>query len=251
MLETREEKCHAIIHGAAVATGALGAGLAQIPFADTVPITAIQVGMIISIGKVFDIDISESTAKGLIAGFATSVVGRNVAGVVFGWVPVFGNAVKATTATGLTEAIGWAAVKHFENLEKDKEDSFNHGIQAGEKETKKKFENILTGIKERDYFLIALIRISYYINNDEIVSETREYLENIFVGLDPKTLERINIEIQNIYISNRIEEIRFYIEKLDENSKIKMMKLVQEMGDIENSSLKDLKVMECLRVLRK
>ncbi|MBQ7594836.1 MAG: hypothetical protein IJU48_10850 [Synergistaceae bacterium] len=49
---TSEEKsrCHKIIRPAAVAAGAVGGGLAQLPGSDTVPITAIQVGMIISLG---------------------------------------------------------------------------------------------------------------------------------------------------------------------------------------------------------
>ena len=42
MLEDRREKCHVIIHGAAVTTGGIGAGLAQIPLADSIPITAAQ-----------------------------------------------------------------------------------------------------------------------------------------------------------------------------------------------------------------
>ena len=67
MFEDRRDKCHAIIHGASAATAAIGAGLAQIPLADSIPITAAQVGMIVSIAKVYDVDISEGAAKGLLA----------------------------------------------------------------------------------------------------------------------------------------------------------------------------------------
>ena len=84
MLEDRRDKCHAIIHGAAVTTAGIGAGLAQIPLADSIPITAAQVGMVIAIAQVYDIDLAEGTAKALLGGFSASVVGRNVAGVLIG-----------------------------------------------------------------------------------------------------------------------------------------------------------------------
>ena len=74
MLEDRREKCHVIIHGAAVTTGGIGAGLAQIPLADSIPITAAQVAMIVAIAKVYDIDLAEGAAKGLLGGFSASVI---------------------------------------------------------------------------------------------------------------------------------------------------------------------------------
>ncbi len=49
-------KCNVIIHGASVACGAVGAGLAQLPCADAVPITTAQVGMIVALGQVFGLN---------------------------------------------------------------------------------------------------------------------------------------------------------------------------------------------------
>ena len=202
MFDTREEKCHGIIHAAAAAAGAVGAGLAQIPLADNIPITTIQVGMITSIAKVFDIDLAEGAAKGLLAGFAANLIGRNVVGLAFGWVPGVGNAIKATTAAGLTETIGWAAVKHFENLEEDKKTSFKHGTQAGEEKAKEKFANILNGLKDSNYFFIALFRLCYYIN--KLMPESKEKLKKL---------------------------------------------LMDEISNFNSCSEKDIRVMECLRIL--
>lgn len=249
MLESRNEKCHAIIHSAAAGAGAIGAGLAQIPLADSIPITTIQVGMIVSIAKVFDVELSEGAAKGLLGGFAAGVVGRNVVGVAFGWVPGFGNVLKASTASALTEAVGWAAVKHFENLEKDKKTAFKHGTEAGEEKTKEKFANILNGLKDRDYFFIALFRLCYYINDNELDYETREYLDNLTKGINPETLNRINQEIQQIYTSNSLDELKYYTNKLMPESKIKLKNLlIDDISNFNSNSRKDIKVMECLRI---
>ena len=109
----QREKCNAIIHGAALATGSAGAGLAQIPLSDSALITPIQIGMIIALGKVFEQEITESVATSILAGIIAPFVGRSVSQVVFGWVPLLGNAVNATTAASLTELIGWRVALNF------------------------------------------------------------------------------------------------------------------------------------------
>lgn len=106
-------KCSAIIHGAALATGSAGAGLAQIPLSDSALITPIQIGMIIALGKVFEQEITESVATSILAGIIAPFVGRSVSQVAFGWVPLLGNAVNATTAASLTELIGWRVALNF------------------------------------------------------------------------------------------------------------------------------------------
>ncbi|GHS89015.1 hypothetical protein AGMMS49957_11500 [Synergistales bacterium] len=113
LTETQQAKCHGIIHTASAAAGAAAAGLAQIPLSDTAVITPIQITMIVSLGSVFDISLAESAAKSLIAGLGASYAGRAVSQVLFGWIPGLGNMLNATTAAGITEALGWAAVEHF------------------------------------------------------------------------------------------------------------------------------------------
>lgn len=207
MLETREEKCHAIIHGAAAATAATGAGLAQLPFADTIPITAIQVGMITSLGHVFDVDLSESTAKALLGGFASATLGRNVAGALVGLIPIVGNALKAGTAGALTEAIGWAAVSHFENLEQEKEKAFMNGVNSAEIKFKEKIKEILKKIKEEDNFKLVLILISYYI--------TENYNNDI---------KLLSVCFENKNKNERIEETINMIDRTDMNVLLKSIK---------------------------
>ena len=113
MTSDQKSKCNAIIHTASVAAAGAGAGLAQIPGSDNAVITPIQSTMTISLGKVFDIDLSESAAKAALGSVAASTIGRTVSQVLLGWIPGIGNAINATTAAGLTEAMGWALADDF------------------------------------------------------------------------------------------------------------------------------------------
>lgn len=106
-------KCNMIIHGASAASAAVGFGLAQIPAGDMVPITAIQIGMIISLGKVFGVDITESYAETAAFTFLTENVGRMAARSLVGLIPGFGNLVKASVASTFTESLGWAIAHRY------------------------------------------------------------------------------------------------------------------------------------------
>ena len=129
MTKDEKSKCQAIIHGASAAAAAIGGGLAQLPGSDTVPITAIQVGMIVSLGSVFGQDITKSVATSIISGFVASYGGRTVSQILVGWIPLWGNALNATTAFSITEALGWAAAKIFE-----KGESLDAGNEEGEED---------------------------------------------------------------------------------------------------------------------
>lgn len=106
-------KCNAIIHGASIAAGGVGAGMAQLPAADNMIITPIQIGMIVSLGGVFDIAISKSAARAILSSVAASIAGRSVSQALVGWIPLIGNGINATTAATITETIGWMAVDIF------------------------------------------------------------------------------------------------------------------------------------------
>ena len=108
-----QAKCHGIIHAAAMACGGVGTGLAQIPLSDAVIITPIQIGMVVGIGAVFHINVTEAGAKSIIASAGAAIAGRTVSQLLIGWIPGIGNAINTATAAGITEAIGWIAVKHF------------------------------------------------------------------------------------------------------------------------------------------
>ncbi len=113
---TRKEhkKCGSIIHLASGAAALVGSGMAQIPLSDAVLLVPIQTKMLTAIGKVFEVDLTESAAKGFCAALAATCIGRSVSQVCFGWIPFIGNLVNASTAAGLTEAMGWLAVEHFQ-----------------------------------------------------------------------------------------------------------------------------------------
>jgi uncharacterized protein (DUF697 family) len=125
---TKDEKikCNSIIHVAAVATGAMG--VIPIGPADTLMITPAQITMIISLGAVFNIRVSENLAKSILGGLALSIAGRAVAATLLSFIPIVGWAIKGATAAGLTEAIGWTAVAHFHDVKE------NHSKFAGKKE---------------------------------------------------------------------------------------------------------------------
>jgi uncharacterized protein (DUF697 family) len=114
MTGTETALCNTIIHTASLAAGAVGAGLAQVPCSDNLIITPIQLTMTISLGKVFDIELSRSSAEAAIASAATATTGRAASQVLAGWIPVAGNIINATTAAALTEAMGWLLATEFE-----------------------------------------------------------------------------------------------------------------------------------------
>lgn len=115
MTATQKNKCHGIIHTASVAASAVGGGLAQIPCSDNALITPIQLGMIVSLGRVFNIELSESAAKATLASVAGATLGRAISQVLIGWIPGIGNMVNASTAAAVTESIGWMIVEDFAN----------------------------------------------------------------------------------------------------------------------------------------
>ena len=102
-------KCNVAIHTASVASGAAGA--IPIPVSDAIPITAAQVTMVIALGKIFDQELSDSAAKGLIGAAASTFVGRSLIKLI----PVAGWAASAAVAAGVTEAIGWTIAVDFAN----------------------------------------------------------------------------------------------------------------------------------------
>ena len=114
MTDEQRAKCHAIIHSASAAAAAAGGGLAQLPGSDNAIITPIQLTMTISLGKVFNVTLGEASAKAAIGSVAASTIGRTVSQVLVGWIPGIGNAINATTAASITEALGWAIAKEFD-----------------------------------------------------------------------------------------------------------------------------------------
>lgn len=102
-----------IIHGASAAAGAAAAGMAQIPGSDNAVIAPIQMSMIVAIAKHHGKTLEDGAAVAALSSFSAGIVGRTASQFLVGWIPGVGNAINATTAASITEAIGWAADKHF------------------------------------------------------------------------------------------------------------------------------------------
>lgn len=97
-----------IIHTASAAAGAAAAGMAQLPGSDVAVLTPIQVMMAIAIADHYGLKLDEGAATGLISSLGAGVIGRGISQFMVGWIPGIGNAINATTAAGVTEALGWA-----------------------------------------------------------------------------------------------------------------------------------------------
>lgn len=112
---TKRQKilCNAIIHSASAAAASVGAGLAQVPCSDSAIITPVQIAMTVSLGKVFGIKLSKSSAKSAMGTGMTTLVGRAASQLLVGWLPVAGNIINAATAASITEALGWIMAGEF------------------------------------------------------------------------------------------------------------------------------------------
>lgn len=100
-------KCGIVIHSAAVACGA--AGMMPIPVVDAVPISAVQISMVLALGGIFHQKITESAAKAVISSAAGTLLGRTAVKLI----PGVGWFVSGTVAAALTEAIGWIVAKEY------------------------------------------------------------------------------------------------------------------------------------------
>lgn len=123
MTKIEREKCQIIIHSAAVASGAAGA--LPIPGADAAAIVAAQVTMIISLGKVFDVKMTESAATAMATTMIAEHMGKMVAGGLLKLIPGIGSAINASVAFSITEVIGWEIAEAFSlQAEKDRYTAF-------------------------------------------------------------------------------------------------------------------------------
>ena len=113
MTTEQERKCHAIIHAHSVATGAVGFGVAQIPFAHHVVITPIQISMIVALGRVFNQKISNAMAMSVITNKLAEPLGVAAAATLWKYIPGVGNAINAGTAGVITEGLGWLMANEF------------------------------------------------------------------------------------------------------------------------------------------
>jgi uncharacterized protein (DUF697 family) len=113
MTDTENSRCHKIIHSASVAAGGVGA-IGVFPLSDAIPLAAIQLKMIHSLAKVFGLNLTDEAARATLAVAAAAAGGRQLTKLFTCWMPVFGSLVSASTAAGITEAIGWTIASEFD-----------------------------------------------------------------------------------------------------------------------------------------
>ena len=113
MTTNQEALCHSIIHTASAAAGAVGFGLAQLPFADNAVIVPIQVTLTIALGQVFGLVFTRRAAAATAASATGTLLGRTASQLGAGWIPVAGNVLNAGTAASVTEALGWILAEDF------------------------------------------------------------------------------------------------------------------------------------------
>lgn len=118
-----KSKCSMVIHTATL-TAAVS-GISPIPMSDAIPITAAQITMIVSLGKIFDVTLSQSAAKSLVCVGATQQAGRAIAASLIKAVPgvgtVVGGVICGSTAASLTEALGWMVADDFYRMSNGEE----------------------------------------------------------------------------------------------------------------------------------
>ncbi len=113
-----EKKCKIAIHTAT--TAAAAAGAIPIPMSDAIPITAAQIGMIVSLGKIFGITLSQAAAKSIAGVALTQQAGRALVANLLKAIPgagtILGSVISASTAVALTDALGWIVADDFFRL---------------------------------------------------------------------------------------------------------------------------------------
>ena len=123
MPKSLEKKCHIAIHSAT--TAAAAAGAIPLTMSDAIPITAAQITMIISLGKIFDITLSQSAAKSIASVTLAQSAGRSIVANILKAIPgptqLMGSFVAATTAAALTEALGWIVADDFYRMSNGEE----------------------------------------------------------------------------------------------------------------------------------
>ena len=118
--------------------------------------------MIVSLGKVFRIEVTESLAKSIIGSATASIVGRSASQLLVGWIPFLGNTINTATAAGVTETIGWLAVSNFferqqYEMNKYRVENKNEGYVAASREYEIKLrKQAEMFFRERETFRVIL-----------------------------------------------------------------------------------------------
>lgn len=128
MTNAQEIACKKIIHGTATSAAAVGVGsgllakvtLGMAGFAKRVPLAALEIKMVIELGNVFEREITDSVAEGILGAALATIGGKvaaSVASDLVGWIPVVGEVTGGATAAATVEALGWAVANGLDKGE--------------------------------------------------------------------------------------------------------------------------------------
>ena len=102
----------------AAATANLAASPVMIPFASFIAITPIQIGMVLSLARVFGRDLTPARAKELALTFGSAILGRRIFYYLVDMVPVGGWLLGTAVAGATTMALGYGVATWFATGEK-------------------------------------------------------------------------------------------------------------------------------------
>ena len=101
------------ILGASISAAAIG--LLPIPGSDIIPLTSLQIGLILKIAHIYGYDISKEKAKALITATLSGQIGKTVFRQIVKIIPGLGSMAGATVAGIFTFAIGKTMQKYFKS----------------------------------------------------------------------------------------------------------------------------------------
>jgi uncharacterized protein (DUF697 family) len=103
--------CNAIIHAAAA--GSAACAFLPLPFVDALPITLLQIVMVISLGKAFHNELDKSDARALVETMMAPLVGKQLSKIALIFIPGVGWAINGAVAATITEILGWSVANDF------------------------------------------------------------------------------------------------------------------------------------------
>lgn len=183
------DKCNDIIDISVSATNAINGGLLLPTVVDSTIVTHIQVRMVICIGKIFELNITETMANSIIASLGISFVGRTISGITTGWIPLVGKAMNTEIDATLTKSIGNLAIDKFSRRWiKDRQKGYNFGRKDGYNEASSKYEQKLRDLSD-----------DFNDQKEKYKNEMKKY-ENILREYEAyiKTLENNNCDEEYI-----------------------------------------------------
>ncbi|HSI68247.1 MAG TPA: DUF697 domain-containing protein, partial [Planococcus sp. (in: firmicutes)] len=101
------------IVGAGVSAGVIGAS--PIPGSDVIPLTSLQVGLIIKLSKLYDKPLTKKAAKDMIIITATQTIGHTIYRQALKFIPGAGSVIGGTVASSMTLALGYGVKYAYEN----------------------------------------------------------------------------------------------------------------------------------------